>query len=128
MRLRKDFYTLCPDCEARIMLTLAAQLQATRLGTSCLCECGHEWVSISEWIYRDSGLLPEAASPFPSAPLPRPHLPEFQPPAQPSIPVQPAVTQPADVNSAMQSLVPLPHAFPASSVFPATAPHSAAGQ
>lgn len=101
MRHRQDFYTLCPSCETRIEMTLAANLQAARAGSSCRCHsCHHEWVCIQEWIYRrepvDSSqtVLPSTVSaPAPVeqvseqpaqtqfAPMqpPRPHLPTFQP-------------------------------------------------
>lgn len=60
MRQRQDFYTLCPSCETRIPLTLAARLQASRHGTTCHCSaCSNEWVCIHEWIYRE---LPSVAS------------------------------------------------------------------
>ena len=50
---RQDFYTLCPGCETKVKLTLAAKLQAARAGCSCVCKsCKHEWVCIQEWIYR----------------------------------------------------------------------------
>ena len=50
---RQDFYTLCPGCETKVKLTLAAKLQAARSGCSCVCKsCKHEWVCIQEWIYR----------------------------------------------------------------------------
>ena len=55
MRQRQDFYTLCPGCDSKVELTLAAKLQAARAGCSCACpseNCKHEWVCIQEWIYR----------------------------------------------------------------------------
>jgi len=122
MRLRKDFFTLCPECESRISLTLAAQLQATRLGTSCLCECGHEWVCISEWIYRDNGFLPEAELPRTPGVLPRPHLPVFQPPTLPAIAQSPAgLPRRVEESSAVQSPIPLPHVIPAARDIPTSA-------
>ncbi|MDA1163502.1 MAG: hypothetical protein O3B13_10395 [Planctomycetota bacterium] len=140
MRQRHDFYTLCPGCETKVELTLAAKLQAARAGCSCVCHaCQHEWVSIQEWIYRRESvdlsqpiMTPEqpAALPHeyrshmqtPSAPAvtamqpPRPHLPTFQPPQPISQPPQQQVA--ASENSNLLSSdqpvvnpVPAPHAW-----------------
>ena len=106
MRQRQDFYTLCPGCETKVKLTLAAKLQAARAGCSCVCKsCKHEWVCIQEWIYRvepfdhsQPVIAPNEHSPVPTqssqpqtggvlqspttvtAAPPRRHLPTFQPP------------------------------------------------
>lgn len=139
MRQRQDFYTLCPGCETRVELTLAAKLQAARAGCSCECHtCKHEWVCIQEWIYRDEPLdhalpvaasqssqsaIPDHAAGLPRTPPatvatqpPRPHLPTFQPPqpVAPSAQQQPAASagEPhlaADQPS--QKPVPAPHAW-----------------
>ena len=118
MRFREDFYTLCPECDARISLTLAARLQATRLGSSCQCKCGHDWICISEWVYRDEPVAPPAAPQVVSGPVspgapPRPHLlPTFQPPAHAAPPqAAQAHSQPEPASDGAGS-VPLPHAFP----------------
>ncbi|NQV26973.1 MAG: hypothetical protein HQ518_21700 [Rhodopirellula sp.] len=116
MRPRQDFYTLCPSCETRVELTLAAKLQSARAGCMCHCQsCKHEWVCIQEWIYRRESIdhsqpiatphqypaaapavQPQAtgfpqASPATIAAVqpPRPHLPTFQPPQ----PIAPMVHQ-----------------------------------
>lgn len=122
MRQRQDFYTLCPGCEAKIELTLAAKLQAARAGCSCVCQaCEHEWVCIQEWIYRREAInhlqpisVPNEHPPVSTqheqqqqsrgflqkpttvavAQPPRPHLPTFQPP-QPI--AQPAHQQQAPI-------------------------------
>lgn len=123
MRSRVDFYTLCPECDARITLTLAARLQATRLGTSCRCHCGHDWTCISEWIYRSTpdatdtapDLMPQT-QPAAMSP-PRPYLlPTYQPPMPIPVPQQTdgghatlPVSQPDENHS--QASVPAPHAF-----------------
>ena len=130
MRSRIDFYTLCPECDARITLTLAAQLQATRRGTSCRCRCGHDWTCISEWIYRSTpdatdtalNLMPQAQPPAMSPP--RPYLlPTYQPPMPTAAPQQTvgdrplSIAQPHENHS--QPSVPAPHAFsPANSDAP----------
>lgn len=137
MRHRQDFYTLCPGCETRVELTLAAKLQAARAGCSCECHtCSHEWVCIQEWVYRDEPIdhalpvaahqpsqpaIPNHAASVPQAPPatvaaaqpPRPHLPTFQPP-KPAAQPQPAAsaTEPhlaADQPS--EKPVPTPHAW-----------------
>lgn len=55
MRSKPSYYTVCPECENRISLTLAAKLQAGRSGTSCICSgCKHTWVCIQEWIINES--------------------------------------------------------------------------
>jgi hypothetical protein len=135
MRFLEDFYTLCPECDSHLMLTLAARLQAARLGTSCHCECGHEWICISEWIYRTAPA--PVSSPAITAPPvqpaamspPRPYLlPTYQPP----LPVAPQPAQqtsgvPAPATQATsadpnhgQTPVPAPHAFsPATNPLPA---------
>lgn len=130
MRSRVDFYTLCPECDARVTLTLAARLQANRLGTSCRCDCGHDWTCISEWIYRNE---PDAiaAAPMSSQPThpeamspPRPYLlPTYQPPLPVAVPQAfdvPAPTQaPQATEPHGQPHVPAPHAFsPANSDVP----------
>jgi len=93
MSQRHDYSTNCPICESRMPLTLSAQLQAGRSGTSCVCQssqCGHEWICIQEWIYRDASaitavnpnaivLQPPSASIAPS----QMHLPTYQPPIRP---------------------------------------------
>lgn len=125
MRQRQDFYTLCPGCEAKVDLTLAAKLQAARAGCSCVCSsCEHEWVCIQEWIYRrepidhsqpiaapnehppitvqpetgqqqPAGFPHQPAAAVVTAQPPRPHLPTFQPP-------QP-IAQPAHQQSTAQT-------------------------
>lgn len=123
MRSRIDFYTLCPECDARITLTLAAQLQATRRGTSCRCRCGHDWTCISEWIYRITpdasdaavDMTPQAQPPAMSPP--RPYLlPTYQPPMPIAAPQQTvggrsplSVSQPHGNQGPLP--VPSPHAF-----------------
>jgi len=140
MRQRQDFYTLCPGCETSVELTLAAKLQAARAGCSCVCDsCKHEWVCIQEWVYRRESLdiaqplpAPEqqypAAAPPPQAggytaapavttsPVPRPHLPTFQPPVPGSQPVnqQPAAQAgqaPVSPGGQTTQPVPAPHAW-----------------
>ena len=140
MRQQQDFYTLCPGCEAKIELTLAAKLQAARSGCSCLCySCEHEWVCIQEWIYRHESIdhsqpitapqqhpmgYPQQVGgyqqPSPAtvaaAQPPRPHLPTFQPP-QPVAPAahqQPAALAggaPITPDQPSQKPVPAPHAW-----------------
>jgi hypothetical protein len=136
MRQRQDFYTLCPGCETKVELTLAAKLQAARAGCSCICQsCEHEWVCIQEWIYRVEAIdhsqpvlapnehppvptqfsQPQAGGflqPTPTAATtqpPRPHLPTFQPP-QPIGP--PAHQQQAPVASDVPTPVEQPNAAP----------------
>ena len=141
MRQRQDFYTLCPGCETKVELTLAAKLQAARAGCSCVCaSCEHEWVCIQEWIYRrdpidhsqpitapnehppiaaqpqSSGSLQQPTTTSAAAQPPRPHLPTFQPP-QPIAP--PAHQQPTPLASQLPVApeqqnsppVPAPHAW-----------------
>jgi hypothetical protein len=146
MRQRHDFYTLCPSCETRVSLTLAARLQAARHGTTCHCpSCQNEWNCIQEWIYRDTpnqflsqpAVAPAAvqayepqqpqtyAAPMTQHPahtqtpaaMPRPHmLPTYQPP-QHSQPQMPAAQQ------QMQPAMPQP-AQEAPPSQPAPAPHA----
>lgn len=140
MRHRQDFYTLCPGCETRVELTLAAKLQAARAGCSCECHtCRHEWICIQEWVYRDEPIdhtqpvaahqpgqpaLPSHATGAPQAPPatvaaaqpPRPHLPTFQPPqpAAPAAQQQPAAsaTEPhLAADQPSEKPVPTPHAW-----------------
>lgn len=138
MRQRQDFYTLCPSCETKVKLTLAAKLQAARAGCSCVCSsesCKHEWVCIQEWIYRvepidhsqpvlapndhppvqtqahqpqTGGFLQQPTHVAASQP-PRPHLPTFQPP-QPIAP--PAYQQQAPVASDAPEPAEQPNATP----------------
>jgi hypothetical protein len=142
MRQRQDFYTLCPGCEAKLDLTLAAKLQAARAGCSCVCQsCDHEWVCIQEWIYRREPIdhsqpiavpneHPPISSPagqpqsqgFLQPPTtvtatqpPRPHLPTFQPP-QPITP--PAHQQQAPIASST------PDPAEQSTAPPVPAPHA----
>jgi hypothetical protein len=142
MRQRQDFYTLCPGCETKVKLTLAAKLQAARAGCSCVCQsCEHEWVCIQEWIYRvepidhsQPVLAPNEHPPVPAqfsqphtggflqqpttvavVPPPRPHLPTFQPP-------QP-IAQPTHQQQApLASNVPGPAVQPGAT--PVPAPHA----
>lgn len=108
MRQRQDYYTLCPSCENRIALTLAARLQSARMGTLCQCErCQHEWNCIQEWVFRDapqnaghpahpvvSAVAPAATAGPGSIPAPW-VMPAPQPAAyQPVLP-QPVAPQPA---------------------------------
>lgn len=139
MRHRQDFYTLCPGCEARVELTLAAKLQAARAGCSCECHsCKHEWVCIQEWIYRDEPIdhsqpvtahqpsqsaVPGQTAGYPQAPPatvaatqpPRPHLPTFQPPAPAAQPVAQQTTLTGETHLAAdqpgEKTVPTPHAW-----------------
>lgn len=116
MRFREDYYTLCPECDARISLTLAARLQATRLGSSCHCDCGHEWVCIGEWVSRDQSVSAGPAPQIvPAGAPPRPHLlPTYQPPAPAQNQSQPVVEQvDSSLSHLEDSAVPIPHAFPA---------------
>lgn len=145
MRQRKDFYTLCPGCEAKVDLTLAAKLQAPRAGCSCVCSsCEHEWVCIQEWIYRaetidhsqpittpnehppvtaqpqtvqqqSAGFSHQPAAAVAATQPPRPHLPTFQPP-QPIAP--PAQQQPA-VQASQAPVAPEQQHSP-----PVPAPHA----
>lgn len=129
MRQRHDFYTLCPSCETRVSLTLAARLQAARHGTTCHCpSCQNEWNCIQEWVYRDApdqfASQPMAAlqsyepqqpathaAPMTQHPahtqspaaMPRPHmLPTYQPP-QHAQPPMPAAQQPVQPGAAASS-------------------------
>ncbi len=142
MRHRHDFYTLCPSCETRVTLPLAARLQAARHGTTCRCpSCSNEWNCIQEWIYRDSAdrlLQQQSAAPAygqqvppayvtPTVPhpahtqgavtMPRPHLlPTYQPPQR----VQPPMPT---AHQQMQPGVTLPPQQAPTSQ-PAPAPHA----
>ena len=138
MRQRQDFYTLCPSCETKVNLTLAAKLQAARAGCSCVCtseSCKHEWVCIQEWIYRvepidhskpvlapnehppvptqahqpHSGGFLQQPTPVAVSQPPRPHLPTFQPP-QPIAP--PAHQQQTPVASNAPEPAEPPNATP----------------
>jgi hypothetical protein len=71
MRSMQSYFTMCPECDSRISMTLAAKLQAGRIGTSCICsQCKHTWICIQEWIL--SELI---ASPPPAAASFQPHVP-----------------------------------------------------
>ena len=106
MRQRQDFYTLCPSCETRIPVTLAARLQAARSGSSCHCpSCENEWVCIQEWIYRDI--------PAPAIPSPMPHAAQY-PPASAPVP-QPNYASPIEPHPAHTqgpAQMPRPHLLP----------------
>ena len=143
MRERHDFYTLCPSCETKVELTLAANLQAARAGTSCQCgSCHHEWVCIQEWIYRHesadlrqplqapaqptvttqehNGYSQSPATGVPAMQPPRPHLPTFQP-AQPVHQTQAAPATPSATNASLGHIAPLQQQ-PSSNPIPA--PHA----
>jgi len=103
-------------------LTLSAQLQAGRNGTSCVCpssKCGQEWVCIQEWIFRDApatqGIAirqPEtiALQPPPASVTPaRLPLPTFQPPQ--ATPQQQTPSAAPIADPAQQPSVPAPHAW-----------------
>jgi hypothetical protein len=122
MSQRHDYCTICPECESRMPLTLSAQLQAGRTGTSCVCpssECEHEWVCIQEWIFRDAQTSPANAmrqpdtialqSPPASVAPARMPLPTYQPPQPTPLPQTPSAAPMAD--HAQQSSVPAPHAW-----------------
>ncbi len=138
MRQRQDFYTLCPGCETKVKLTLAAKLQAARAGCMCVCQsCEHEWVCIQEWIYRAETIdhsrpitapnehPPVTAQPhtgepqstgFPQQPAttvaamqpPRPHLPTFQPPQPIAAPPHHQSVSQAPVTPEPQNVPPVP--------------------
>ena len=141
MRQRLDFYTLCPGCDAKLELTLAAKLQAARAGCSCICQsCDHEWVCIQEWIYRrepidhsqpiaapnehppvstqpaqpqSQGILQQPATVAAVQP-PRPHLTTFQPPqpiAPPTHQQQAPIASGTPVDQSNARPVPAPHAW-----------------
>jgi hypothetical protein len=107
MRTKTSYYTMCPECESRISISLAAKLQATRIGTSCICsQCNYDWICIQEWILSEGsnssiGMTQPLGSSSSQAPAPHfqqqatpqhqafyansqgqpgaPHLPTFQP-------------------------------------------------
>ena len=106
MRQRHDFYTLCPACETRVPLTLAARLQAARHGTTCHCpSCENEWNCIQEWVYRDtpSQFLPQPSAPAPAA------VQSYEQPQQPAAYATPT-TQHA--GHAQTPVMPRPHLLP----------------
>ncbi|MBI1310011.1 hypothetical protein GC176_01800 [bacterium] len=106
MRQRQDFYTLCPSCETRISLPLAAKLQAARHGTSCHCpSCSNDWVCIQEWIYRD---LPSQTLQQPVS-VPPQMAPAFAPPARPAY-ATPIDPHPAHIQT--PAAMPRPHLLP----------------
>jgi hypothetical protein len=141
MRQRQDFYTLCPGCETKIELTLAAKLQSARSGCSCVCQsCKHEWVCIQEWVYRHESIdhsqpiatpqqvptgYPQQTGGYQQTPPPtvvavqppRPHLPTFQPPRPiaPAAQPQPVAMSGGDAyiaqDQASVNPVPAPHAW-----------------
>ncbi len=105
MRQRHDFYTLCPSCDTRITLTLAARLQAARHGTTCHCpSCQNEWNCIQEWVYRD------APNQFLSQPAPAPAAVQTYEPAQPATYGTPMTQHPAHTQT--PSGLPRPHLLP----------------
>lgn len=106
MRLRHDFYTLCPSCETRISLTLAARLQASRHGTTCHCpSCSNDWICIQEWIYRDTPS--QMLQPQPS------NMAEMAPNyGQQSVPAYAAPATPVPAHTQAPAAMPRPHMLP----------------
>lgn len=79
MRSNNSYFTMCPECDTHISLTLAAKLQAGRIGTSCICSrCEHTWICIQEWILTETVPAPMQShqEPMyqPQTPVPAPHF------------------------------------------------------